>query len=248
MRIGLCLSGGGAKGAFQAGVIKGLYDNGISKFDAISGTSIGAVNGYYVFTDNVEKLEQMWTNIEINPKIDIKIVNNTVDNTYIIDGLKNLYNYSKKNADFYVNYIEIENGVPKHKIVNVFDLDKEECINSIKYSSLLPFNPTGTLDTLNQFKKDLVEGLYEGYKLDGGLVKNTLIEPLLNDNLDKIILISMRHDYELSDSIKDKLGKEDIAIVRPNTIFEKNDTLRFEREFCRKIYYEGYEIGKNLSI
>ena len=50
MRIGLCLSGGGAKGAFQAGVIKGLYDNGISKFDAISGTSIGAVNGYYVST------------------------------------------------------------------------------------------------------------------------------------------------------------------------------------------------------
>jgi predicted acylesterase/phospholipase RssA len=33
MKIGLCLSGGGAKGAFQAGVIKGLYDNGISKFD-----------------------------------------------------------------------------------------------------------------------------------------------------------------------------------------------------------------------
>ena len=58
----------------------------------------------------------------------------------------------------------------------------------------------------------------------------------------------MRHDYELSDTIKDKLGKEDIVIAKPNTIFEKNDTLRFEREFCRKIYYEGYEIGKNLSI
>ena len=70
MKIGLCLSGGGAKGAFQAGVIKGLYDKGISKFDAISGTSIGAVNGYYVFTGNIKKLEDMWINIEINPKID----------------------------------------------------------------------------------------------------------------------------------------------------------------------------------
>ena len=99
MRIGLCLSGGGAKGAFQAGVIKGLYDNGINTYEAISGTSIGAVNGYYVFTDNVEKLEQMWTNLEVDLKKDIKIVNNTVDNTYIIEGLKNLDN-NKENIDF----------------------------------------------------------------------------------------------------------------------------------------------------
>ena len=58
----------------------------------------------------------------------------------------------------------------------------------------------------------------------------------------------MRHDYELSDSIKEKINKEDIIIVRPNTIFEKNDTLRFEREFCRKKYSEVYQIGNNLSI
>ena len=96
MRIGLCLSGGGAKGAFQAGVIKGLYDNGINRYEAISGTSIGAVNGYYVFTHNVEKLEQMWTNLEVDLKKDIKIVNNTVDNTYIIEGLKNLDNNKDK--------------------------------------------------------------------------------------------------------------------------------------------------------
>lgn len=248
MRIGLCLSGGGAKGAFQAGVIKGLYDNGIDKFDAISGTSIGAVNGYYVFTDNVEKLEYMWTNIEINFKTDIKIINNTVDNIYIIDSLKSLDENNRKNIDFYVNYIEIENSMPQHKIVNLHNLNKEERMNSIKYSSLLPFNPTGKLDISEQFKKDLVEGLYDGYKLDGGLLKNTLIEPLINNNLDKIILISMRHDYKLSDKIKESIDKEDIIIVRPNTIFDKNDTLRFEREFCKKIYYEGYEIGKNLKL
>ena len=25
-------------------------------------------------------------------------------------------------------------------------------------------------------------------------------------------------------------------------------SLRFEKEFCKQIYYEGYEIGKNLNI
>ena len=31
MKLGLCLEGGGAKGAYQAGVVKALYDGGINK-------------------------------------------------------------------------------------------------------------------------------------------------------------------------------------------------------------------------
>ena len=73
MKIGLCLCGGGAKGAYQAGVIKALYDRGISKFNSISGTSIGAVNGYFLFTGNVEKLEEIWTNLDSHIKSSIKI-------------------------------------------------------------------------------------------------------------------------------------------------------------------------------
>ena len=58
LNIGLCLCGGGAKGAYQAGVIKALYDRGINKFNSISGTSIGAINGYFIFTDNVDKVRR----------------------------------------------------------------------------------------------------------------------------------------------------------------------------------------------
>ena len=92
MNIGLCLCGGGAKGAYQAGVIKALYDRGINKFNAISGTSIGAINGYFIFTDNVEKLEEMWTNIDTNIENSIKIVDNTVDNSDVIEILSKLDN------------------------------------------------------------------------------------------------------------------------------------------------------------
>ena len=43
--IGLVLSGGGAKGAYQAGVWKALYEAGVAaRVKAISGTSIGAIN------------------------------------------------------------------------------------------------------------------------------------------------------------------------------------------------------------
>ena len=248
MKIGLCLCGGGAKGAYQAGVIKALYDRGISKFNSISGTSIGAVNGYFLFTGNVEKLEEIWTNLDSHIKSSIKLVDNTVDNSDIIEKLYSFEDKSTESMDFYVNYIKVENNIPKEKIVNLLNLNKEEALNSIRYSSLLPFNPNGTMGLHDQFINDLNRGLYNGYKLDGGLVNNTLIKPLLDKKLDKIIVIANKHDYVLPDEIINSNNVDNIIIVKPKTIFDKNDTLKFETEFCRNIYYEGYEIGKNLNI
>src|SRR6266481_7262111 len=43
-RIGLVLSGGGGKGAYEAGVLLALFDCGIRKYCALSGTSVGALN------------------------------------------------------------------------------------------------------------------------------------------------------------------------------------------------------------
>ena len=96
MNIGLCLCGGGAKGAYQAGVIKALYDREINKFNIISGTSIGAINGYFIFTNNVEKLEEMWIDIDANIEHTVKIVDNTVDNSPLIEVLSDIYYKSTK--------------------------------------------------------------------------------------------------------------------------------------------------------
>ncbi|NMG21810.1 patatin-like phospholipase family protein [Brasilonema bromeliae] len=46
-RVGLVLSGGGARGAYHVGVIKYLADMNIS-IDAVAGASIGALNGAVV--------------------------------------------------------------------------------------------------------------------------------------------------------------------------------------------------------
>lgn len=248
MKIGLCLSGGGAKGSYQAGVIKALYDNGVKEITSLSGTSIGAINGYYIFTENVENLEKVWINIQKTSENDVKIVDNTVDNSPVIDGLKGLNNNSDNKINFYVNYIDIEEQRVFEKVVNLSSMDKEKGLDSVKYSSLLPYNPNGKLPLKEQFVKDVQEGLYDGTKLDGGLVRNTLIAPLIEDNVDKIIIISTRHDYTIPEEIKNVYKEEDIIVVRPKTIFEANDTLRFENEFCTRMFQEGYEIGKSLTI
>ncbi|MBQ2080829.1 MAG: patatin-like phospholipase family protein, partial [Treponema sp.] len=44
--IGLCLSGGGAKGAYEIGVMKAIEEKNLSpNIKSISGTSVGALNG-----------------------------------------------------------------------------------------------------------------------------------------------------------------------------------------------------------
>ncbi|MBC8631334.1 patatin-like phospholipase family protein [[Eubacterium] tenue] len=247
MKTGLCLAGGGAKGAFQAGVIYGLYEKGI-KFDAIAGTSIGAINGYYIYTENVNKLKEMWINIQKIGENGVKIVDNTVDNSLAIDELRGLINNSSYSKPCYINYVEVKNSKLEEKIVDISELSYEDALLSIKYSSLLPFRPSKELKPFEQFGKDLIEGLYDGYKLDGGILNNVLIKPLIEAKMDKIIVITMKHDYELPEDIKNIYKEEDIIIIRPNTIFEKNDTLRFEGEFCKKIFNEGYEIVKNMDI
>jgi predicted acylesterase/phospholipase RssA len=61
-RRALVLTGGGARGAYQAGAIQGLFDRG-ERFDLICGTSIGAVNGALVAQGDLVALGALWGNI-----------------------------------------------------------------------------------------------------------------------------------------------------------------------------------------
>lgn len=62
MKIGLVLGGGGAKGSFQAGVIQGLLENGF-EITAITGTSVGALNGALVTAGKEKKMIELWENV-----------------------------------------------------------------------------------------------------------------------------------------------------------------------------------------
>jgi NTE family protein len=57
----LVLSGGGAKGAYEAGVITSLWK--AQPFDIIVGTSIGAMNAAITAQHNVAALEPLWTTV-----------------------------------------------------------------------------------------------------------------------------------------------------------------------------------------
>jgi predicted acylesterase/phospholipase RssA len=66
----LVLSGGGARGAYEAGVIEGLANaagvrdgEALPGFDVVIGTSIGAINGWFVATAQYSVLQRAWQDV-----------------------------------------------------------------------------------------------------------------------------------------------------------------------------------------
>src|SRR5687767_9243561 len=62
-RLALVLSGGGAKGAYQAGCLEMLGRLGLEKFHVVVGTSTGAINGAAVASGKQRELVDLWLGI-----------------------------------------------------------------------------------------------------------------------------------------------------------------------------------------
>lgn len=66
----LILSGGGAKGAFQAGALRYMHEQEMSDlpgetpfFDVVSGVSVGTLNGVLVAAGRLRALDELWQNL-----------------------------------------------------------------------------------------------------------------------------------------------------------------------------------------
>lgn len=68
---GLVLEGGGAKGSYQIGAYKALKELGM-EISAVTGTSIGALNGAMIVQGELEKAYELWYNISPSRVFDIE--------------------------------------------------------------------------------------------------------------------------------------------------------------------------------
>ena len=65
----IALEGGGAKGAYEVGVWKALDEAGV-QFDAVAGTSVGALNGAMMVMGELEQAIRLWENIKFSQVFD----------------------------------------------------------------------------------------------------------------------------------------------------------------------------------
>ena len=70
LKIGLVLSGGGAKGAYEAGVFKALWELDLmDQISVVSGTSVGAVNALLLSMNDHNVMKETWTNLSYSQLI-----------------------------------------------------------------------------------------------------------------------------------------------------------------------------------
>ena len=66
----IALEGGGARGAWQVGAWRALEEAGI-RYNAVSGTSVGAINGALMAMRDLKQAEQIWKDIRFSQIINV---------------------------------------------------------------------------------------------------------------------------------------------------------------------------------
>lgn len=253
---GLYLQGGGAKGAFQAGVLCALNDRGV-KFNVITGTSIGGINGYFVLKNAFDEMKEAWMTRNF-PNDSIEVDSPIIESSGAIKMLKNVKDLADSNwvEHFYVNYVPIINRKLTHDWIDLKALSEKKRFECIRHSSLLPkaigvhpFDEAYNLEeAIDQFKIDLEKGIYDEYVLDGGLVNNMFMEPFVDKKVSKLIMITFKTTFEIPKYIVSNYNEEDLCVISSNIMYNKTDTLNFSKEFIEKNFNHGYSIGSSVHL
>lgn len=193
--------------------------------------------------------QEMWISGENNAGKRFNSVDNIIDNSRDIKKLYELKDYKiRENSSFYINYLQVRNKSGKEIIVDISKLNHKDRVNYIKYSCALPYNQEKGLFSIQEVKQYIEKGKFDGFNLDGGMARNTYIDPLIENNVDKILIISTRHNFELPKRVKEKIDNNKIVIISPKTSVDNKEMLNFSSEFCSKMYKEGYDIGLKFDL
>ena len=114
MKTAVVLSGGGAKGSYQLGVWKALRELHI-KYDIVTGTSIGALNGVFMCENSYFKAKRIWRRLNLE-----YLFNELPKSNKEIDILKLFGGNFIKNGGMDIKKIEsiLEDNVNKRKFYN----------------------------------------------------------------------------------------------------------------------------------
>jgi NTE family protein len=187
---GLVLSGGGGKGAYQAGVFKALEQYGIvDSITAVSGASVGALNMALFDNANSELAYKIWG--EISPQQFLKLDDNFEDFTEGIlsrDGLINI-------IDTYINLDDLRNS-QRRLYVSVTEYDNlSDSTGQVKYLSLNYNNNKDIKDIL--LASSALPIIYPPVEMngkfyrDGGIKDNLPIAPLYMEGIRNFIVVGM---------------------------------------------------------
>ena len=196
---GLVLDGGGARGAYQIGAWKALVEAGV-KINAVSGTSVGALNGALICMGDVQKAEKIWSNMTFSNVMDVddewmeRLFNKENSWKEIISEFRKIL--SERGVDITPLRNLIHENVDEKKIR---ECGVELCLLTFSVSQMKEMDlsihdiPSGLLEDfllasayLFGFKQEKLHG--QTY-VDGGIINNFPLNSLLERGYKDIIQI-----------------------------------------------------------
>lgn len=244
MKRAIVLSGGGGKGAYQIGVWKALRKLHI-KYDIITGTSVGALNGAFMVQKDYKNALKVWKNMSFK----------SVYNKDIKEDLSTKEG-KKELVSMYAKGIVIDKGMDVENLENLLlkYLDENKVRKSKIDYGLITFNLT-TLKAMTYVKKDIPKGKLKDYMMasatcypvfkkkeidkniyiDGGVYDNLPINLAISMGANQIIAIDLR-----AIGVKQKIKEANCDIVTITPKNKINSFLVFEKEASERAIKYGY--------
>lgn len=233
---GLVLAGGGAKGAYQLGAWKAFRELGI-RFNAISGVSIGAINGALIAQNAYKEAIELWDTVRVEDSVKIESDLPDPDNLFskknypvlLREFIKEKGIDASPTQEFVAQYINEEKiresgidygliayNVTQRKPVELFldDIPEGELTNMVFASAKYPF-------ISNVGPKD------EWY-LDGGVYDNVPISMLRKRGINRLVIVDISEHKGIAH--QDELYRSEIVYIRPYRVSDLGEAFEFDNE------------------
>ena len=239
MKRAIVLSGGGSKGAYQIGVWKALRKMKI-KYDIVTGTSIGSVNGIMMVQKEYHKAKYLWDNISYDDIFNVKfpkkgnkveiykkyavefLKNGGMETSKIYQFMNNAYNkkkFYKSNIDYGIVTFNVSNMKPR--ILNKEEM-KDDLIQYVLASSTC-------------FPAFQMTQIDDDHYVDGGYYNNLPIDTAIDLGADEIIAVDLGTVF-FQKKIKSKKVK--ITYISPRN--DIGSFLVFDKNQAKKSMKYGY--------
>ncbi len=228
--VGLVLSGGGVRGAYEVGCALALKKSFI-RIDGFVGTSIGSFNAAMLASNRLKELVKFWQNVDVKKALNL-------DDKFI----KALENKKIKDTVLGIKQIITNKGISTIGIKEILEeLNIEQDLRKSKKDFGLVTVRVKPLKVLHLFKEDIPQGkvkdyilgscyhplfklekiIDEKYYIDGGFYDTMPVNMLLEKNYDKVYAIDLK-GIGIKQKIKDK---SKVIIIRPSHYLGKEFTL-----------------------
>lgn len=238
MNIGLVLSGGMAKGAYQIGALKAL-NNFIppQEITYMSCASVGVLNGYAYATNGLERAETMWKNVCCN---DTRMfINQVLRSSMLQQCIKDIYVQGEPlHTNFYCSILDANHMNIVYK--NLASVDEKSIWPYLKASVAMPvYNRAIQIDGVSYY--------------DGAMVDNIPVFPLTKHELDYIICIyfdDICYKFE-NTNFDNKVIKVTFpcdGMLKQSLVFKQDsiesmiqDGYDKTMHILKSVFYEGYD-------